>query len=290
MLNSTQLRGYLNRLGLIDIEKPTLPYLFRLHRAHVEQLSWQSVDIFAGRPASIDPRQSLELILNGRSGYCFHLNGAFSMLLRALGYDVSWHRAGVQPMGETPRVNGFHLALTVTVPDNDQSQTTRWIIDAGLGDMPYEPLPLIHGIYQQGPYTYKLMQSEVSAGGWRLEHDPNATFLGVDVAPEVISDMSAFAPQHKHYSISPDSPWVNTFLLRQRHAGGSNELRGCVWARRDEQGIIKTELQTQSQWLDVLGDVFHEKLVAYDQPARDDLWKRNVKLHEEWIRLKEAHR
>lgn len=286
MLTSTEVRSYLKRLGLSDIEKPSLPYLIRLHRAHVERLSWQSVDIFAGRPTSIDPRQSLELILNGRSGYCFHLNGAFSLLLRTLGYDVSWHKAGVQPMGEAPRVNGFHLALTVTVPD-EQASETRWIIDAGLGDMPYEPLPLIHDTYQQGPYTYKVLQSEVAAGGWRLEHDPNATFLGVDVAPEVISDISAFVPQHQHYSTSPDSPWVNTFLLRHRHAGGSNELRGCVWAKRDEHGIIKTELQTQSEWLDVLGDVFYEKLVAYDQTARDSLWQKNVKLHEEWKRQRE---
>lgn len=283
MLTSTEVRSYLKRLGLSDIEKPSLPYLIRLHRAHVERLSWQSVDIFAGRPASIDPRQSLELILNGRSGYCFHLNGAFSLLLRTLGYDVSWHKAGVQPMGEAPRVNGFHLALTVMVLD-EQASETRWIIDAGLGDMPYEPLPLIHDTYQQGPYTYKVLQSEVAAGGWRLEHDPNATFLGVDVAPEVISDISAFVPQHQHYSTSPDSPWVNTFLLRHQHDGGSNELRGCVWAKRDEHGIIKTELQTQSEWLDVLGEVFGEKLVAYDQTARDSLWKKNVKLHEEWKR------
>ncbi|WP_420818534.1 arylamine N-acetyltransferase family protein [Paenibacillus paeoniae] len=281
MLTKSEVKGYLNRLGISEIEKPTLPYLFQLHRAHVERLSWQSLDIFAGRPASIDPQQSLSLILNGRSGYCFHLNGAFSMLLRSLGYRVAWHQAGVQPMGESPRVNGFHLALTVTL-FNDQQQEERWIIDAGLGDMPYDPLPLAAGIHQQGPYTYKVMESDVVAGGWRLEHDPKATFLGVDIAPAVIDQISAFVPKHEHYSTSPESPWVNTFLLRQRHAQGSNELRGCIWAQRDDHGIIKTELRTQSQWLDVLGDVFGETMVAYDMTDRDAIWSKVRLQHEEW--------
>lgn len=287
MLTQSEVRGYLNRLGLSDIEKPTLSYLFQLHRAHVERLSWQSIDIFAGRPASIDPRQSLQLILNGRSGYCFHLNGAFSMLLRTLGYDVSWHKAGVQPLGEKPRVNGFHLALTVTLR-NERLEEERWIVDAGLGDMPYDPLPLLHDSYRQGPYLYKVLESEVVTGGWRLEHDPKATFLGVDIAPGIIEHISAFAPQHEFYSTSPESPWINTFLLRQRYANGGNELRGCVWTQRNEHQIMKTELHTQSQWLEVLGDVFGEQLVIYDKADREDMWNKVRIQHEEWKRQKEA--
>ncbi|MGW8956539.1 arylamine N-acetyltransferase [Paenibacillus sp. NPDC055715] len=38
--------------------------------------------------------ESVQLILQGRSGYCFHLNGAFSVLLHSLGYRVCLHRAG----------------------------------------------------------------------------------------------------------------------------------------------------------------------------------------------------
>ena len=174
MLTSNEIKAYLARLGIPEVEEPTFDYLVRLHRAHVERISWQNVDIVAGKPAPIDLRQSVQLMLQDRSGYCFHLNGAFSTLLRSLGYRVDWHRGGVQPLGETPRMNGFHLALSVTM-SNAENEQKRWIVDVGLGDMPYEPLPLVQGTYPQGAYTYEVTDSAVAPGGWRLVRTPTLT-------------------------------------------------------------------------------------------------------------------
>ncbi|MCR2806040.1 arylamine N-acetyltransferase family protein [Paenibacillus soyae] len=287
LLTPHEIKAYLERFGMPEVEEPSLDYLMRLHRAHVERFSWQTVDIVAGRPASIDPKQSVQLLLTGRSGYCFHLNGAFGTLLRSLGYQVDWHRAGVQPNGESPRVNGFHLAQTVTIGAGEDGQE-RWIVDVGLGDMPYEPLPLVHGSYVQGAYTYGVTSSAVAPGGWRLEHDALASFVGVDVAPEIVDDITPFLSKHEHYSTSPESPWMNTFLLRHRHATGGNELRGCIWSSREGKSIRKTELLDKQQWLDVMGDVFGEKLVVYDGLERDALWSKVLRLHEDWKRAKEA--
>ncbi|MDQ6422911.1 arylamine N-acetyltransferase [Paenibacillus sp. LHD-117] len=286
ILNNSEIQAYLKRLGLSEIERPTLPFLNRLHRAHVERLSWQTIDIVAGKPASIDPKQSIELIIGGRSGYCFHLNGAFGTLLRSLGFKVHWHWAGVQPAGMEPRLNGFHLAMSVGTI-NEEGDEALWIADAGLGDMPFEPIPLAAGIYKQGPFTYTVTHSELSKNGWRIEHDPLAHFVGVDVASDVLEDLSVFYPKHEHYSTSPESPWIRTFLVRHRHATGSNELRGCVWSRRDGDRVEKIELSTQSRWRDVLGDVFGERLVAYDSAGRDALWGKVHAMHEEWKRAQE---
>ncbi|WP_426454352.1 arylamine N-acetyltransferase family protein [Paenibacillus sp. S-38] len=283
MLNSGEIRAYLSRLGIPGVQPPTLSYLFELHRAHVEKIPWQTVDIVAGRPASIDPASSVRLMTTGRSGYCFHLNGAFSTLLLSLGYQVSRHRAGVQPLGQEPRINSFHLGLTVTLPEEPQQ---RWIVDAGLGDMPWEPLPLLAGEYPQGPLRYRVTDSQVAGGGWRLEHDPSASFAGVDVAPEVEQDLTVFEPKHVYYSTSPESPWINLFLVRHRHAEGANEVRGCIWSRRDHEGEVKTELRTKAQWLEVLGDVFGEHLVHYSALEREELWKRVYGIHEAWKRSK----
>ncbi|WP_134687448.1 arylamine N-acetyltransferase family protein [Brevibacillus migulae] len=281
MMTSDEIKSYLKRLGITEIQPPTLPYLFELHKAHVQSIPWETIDIVAGNPASIDIQDSVNLMITGRSGYCFHLNGAFSELLRSLGYRVSWHRAGVQPLGQEPRINSFHLGLTVSL-ENDQQEEQRWIVDVGLGDMPYEPLPLQMGVYEQGPFQYKVASSSVDLTGWRLEHDPRASFIGVDYAHEPLQSLEEFTPKHEFYSRSLDSPWIHLFLVRQRHATGSNELRGCIWNRREGDHIEKMELRTKSQWLDVLGDVFHEHLVNYSKQEQDELWKRVWKLHEEW--------
>ncbi|NIK77106.1 arylamine N-acetyltransferase [Paenibacillus castaneae] len=285
MLTNTEIKAYLKRIGITEIQPPSLSYLFELHKAHVENVTWQTIDIFAGSPASIDVSESVHLISNRRSGYCFHLNGAFSELLRSLGYKVSMHRAGVQPLNQEPRINSFHLGLTVSIT-NERQEEERWIVDVGLGDMPYAPLPLLAGDYEQGPFTYKVVDSNVARNGWRLEHDPLASFVGVDFAPEIVESIEAFKSNHEYYSRSADSPWINLFLIRQRHAAGSNELRGCVWSKREFSGIEKTEINTKSQWFEVLGDIFNEHLVNYSIHEKDDLWNRVQKQHEDWKKSK----
>jgi len=87
IMKREEIKAYLSRIGISEIQPPTKSYLFELHKSHVKNLSWQTIDIFARKPAAIDVRQSVQLILNRRSGYCFHLDGAFSTLLRSLGYN-----------------------------------------------------------------------------------------------------------------------------------------------------------------------------------------------------------
>ncbi|MGG1617544.1 arylamine N-acetyltransferase [Paenibacillus sp. NRS-1782] len=281
IMTKEDIKAYLNRIGIEDILPPTKSYLFELHKAHVKHLSWQTVDIFAGKPADIGFQESVQLILQGRSGYCFHLNGAFSALLHSLGYKVSLHRAGVQPLGAEPRINSFHLGLTVNLL-NEQQEDEVWIVDVGLGDMPYEPVPLRMGTYEQAPLQYKVTESGVVAKGWRLEHDSLASFVGVDYDPTVVRDLEEFMPKHHFYSRSADSPWFNLFLIRQRQALETNELRGCIWKNHGLNGLEKIELDHKSQWLEVLADVFGEPLVNYSHQERDELWKRVFAAHTEW--------
>ncbi|MFC4102008.1 arylamine N-acetyltransferase family protein [Paenibacillus xanthanilyticus] len=285
MLTSTEADAYLRRLGFEGAEAPTKDFLFALHRAHVERIPWQTIDIYTGRPVSMALRDSVGLMTNGRSGYCFHLNGAFSALLRTLGYDVAWHRAGVQPIGREAGVNNFHLGLTVAWPDDEGAR--RYVIDVGLGDMPFEPIPLAYGRYPQGPFTYELKPSAVAEGGWRLEHDPHHGYIGVDFAPEPVSDLALFHPNHAHYSQSPDSPWMNQFLVRQRGERAMNELRGCVWKAWDADGCTTTLVEKKEDWQALLADVFGERFVAYTDDERDSIWARVLKQHEDWKRERE---
>nr|WP_154959550.1 arylamine N-acetyltransferase [Paenibacillus xylanexedens] len=280
-LTPAEINAYLKRIGIDTIKKPTLEFLAEMQQAHIHHLSWQTVDIFAGRPAGIDLQESVQLILQGRSGYCFHLNGAFSVLLHSLGYKVHWHRAGVQPHGEQPRVNSFHLGLSVSLPDADPN-VERWIVDVGLGGMPFDPLPLRYGAYGPAPFTYTLMPSSVVPGGWRLEYEPNGPSMGVDYDPEELTRLEEFIPKHEFYSQSVDSPWHNAFLLRQRDTAHSYQLRGCVLRTHGIEGISKTEIRNYNEWKDILTKLFYEPLVIYTEQERREMWERIQIAHEEW--------
>lgn len=279
-LSTSEIQTYLQQLGVEEIQPPTLDYLVQLHQAHVRRFSWQTVDIFAGHPTSIDIQQSIALLLSGRSGYCFHLNGAFSTLLRSLGYQVFWHRAGVQPLGTEPRINSFHLGLTVHLDHEGISQP--WIIDVGLGDMPYTPLPLIKGTYTQSPFQYAVTSSSIDPKGWRLEHDAYASIVGVDIDHQVVTDLKPFEDNHEFYSRSPQSPWFDVFLLRQRDQSTSHELRGCVLKTIDDTGVQYTEIVHKQEWLNVLHDIFGESFVPYTALEKDEFWHRVQQAHEVW--------
>lgn len=284
MLNPNQMEAYLSCLGITKIRPPSKDFLFQLHKAHVRKFPWQTVDIFAGKAQPIDVQSSTNLMLKGKSGYCFHLNGAFSELLRSLGFKVIMHRAGVQSHGASPCIDSTHLGLVVHLL-NDSSLEERWIVDVGLGDMIYEPVPLETGSYTQGVFTYQVEDSKVAEDGWRLVHDPQASFAGVDFDAEPVSDIFAFQPNHDHLSQSSDSRWVNLSIAKNRDARGSNQLIGCVFTEHNETATRITEVTERACWFEVMKDVFGLQFQDYTRMERDELWKRVIGTHEAWKKV-----
>lgn len=100
-------------------------------------MPYENLDIYRGAPPGIDPQVSAERLVAGRGGYCYHHNGALSALLRTLGHQVHRHGGGVrsEPSDDLQTAMGNHCALTVTLDGE------AWLVDRGLGDALYEPIP-----------------------------------------------------------------------------------------------------------------------------------------------------
>src|SRR3954464_6766911 len=140
--------AYLRRLD-VDAAPPSLEGLFELHRAQVEHVPYETVWIHMGDGWGIDVNPPVEGVARGgRGGYCFHLNGAFSELLVALGYQVTRHVGGVHgPDGPGQDELTKPLVLTVTALPSTDNPGGTWYVDAGLGDALHEALPLVAGEY-----------------------------------------------------------------------------------------------------------------------------------------------
>ena len=287
MEDRLEVGAYLRRLGIGDPGPPTVAGLRALHAAHVERIPYEALDIQLGRLTSIDPHDSAARITRrGRGGYCYHLNGAFSLRLRALGYDMAWHRAGIQNRSDAAApgpVRANHLALTVYgLPDAD-SPDGDWLVDVGLGDALHQPLPLRTGAYDQGPFRYVLRHSDVAPRGWRFEHDPGGSFIGMDFAPAPAT-LDDFTERHVFLSTSPESGFVRTCSVQRRDAHGVDVLTGCVLRRFDSNGAGTSHvLDTDRDWFDALADVFGLPLTDLDAHARDALWTRVCAAHEAWL-------
>lgn len=270
--------AYLRRIGRADLHgaPADAETLKALHAAHIEGVAYETLEIWLGRPTTVDPLESAERILRGRGGYCYHLNGAFSELLRALGYQVHRHVGGIHGHDREPGITGNHVVLTV-----DGLDDAGWLVDMGLGDGFHEPLPLVEGTYTQGPFTYGLRPSQVAPGGWRFDHDKSGSFIGMDFGLES-TDMAAFIEMHQHLSTSPESGFVRAAVVSRRDASGTDILRGLRLTRTGV-GEHVINLETSADYFAALADVFHLPMDDTTREEKERLWARLWQAQQEWL-------
>jgi arylamine N-acetyltransferase len=269
------------RLSL-EAEPPSVDGLFRLHRAHVERVAYETLWIHVGEHWGIGVAESVARIATRRrGGYCYHLNGAFGGLLQSLGYDVSRHVGGVHgPDGATEDSMTNHLVLTVRGLPTGANPGGSWYVDAGLGDALHEPIPLVAGRYRQDPFDFVLDDTPGAIGDWHLTHDPTGGFAGMSWRSAPVG-MDAFAERHAWLSTSPDSGFVRVMTAQRRDASGVDILRGLSLKRIGDRASEST-LTTRTELADVLGGLFGLNVSPLSDQTWDALWERVHAAHVAW--------
>jgi arylamine N-acetyltransferase len=269
--------AYLEHLG-VDARKGEVDAatLAAIARAHVARVPYENVDIYRGEPPGIEPVSCVDRIVAGRGGYCFHLNGALITLLDWLEVDVTRHVSGVQGGPDAPGPNGNHLGITARLSDG-----TEWFVDAGLGDGPSDPLPLVFGTYDQHGFTYELRPSSFDPSGWRFEHDPRGAFVGADFSPAP-AHTEQFLAMHEELSTEPTSGFVRVPAIMRRTDSSVDVLRGCVRSTITGSMTEAADVDSESDWWGIVIDEFG---LAYgDLPAdeRARVWSMVRATHEAW--------
>jgi N-hydroxyarylamine O-acetyltransferase len=274
--------AYLRRLKL-EVEPPSVDALQRLHRRQVEVIPYETMWIQAGERWGVDPVDSVKRIaLEGRGGYCYHLNGAFSELLRFLGYAVTRHVGGVHgPGGPDPDSTGNHVVLTVSGLPSNENPLGIWYVDAGLGDALHEALPLVAGVYEQAPFRLVLEEGSDAGDDWHLTHDPKGGFVGMGWSTAA-AEMSAFTTKHQWLSTSPDSGFVRIPMAETRDATGVDVIRGLTLSRVGEGAATSEPLTRRDEWFSCLADVFSLRFETTPPEGLDRLWDSAVEAHREW--------
>lgn len=274
---------YLERLGP-DAEPPSVDGLHRLHRAQVERVPYEVAWIHMGDLWTVDPAASLQRVAERRrGGYCFHVNGAFSRLLGALGYDVSLHIGGVHgPDGPSEEMMTNHLVLLVHGLPSDDNPVGTWYVDAGLGDALHEPLPLVAGTYRQGPFEYRLESADLGFADWRFHHDARGSFAGM-AFQSTPTTIDSFAARNEFLSTSAESGFTKVLTVQRRDESGVDILRGQVLTRIESAAGEGRTLETRREWFDALADVFGLPLDDVSSDQRDALWARVHAAHAAWL-------
>ena len=199
-----------------------------------------------------------------------------------LGYEVTLHVGGVhgpQPVAEDMT---NHLVLVVSALPSSENPSGRWYVDAGLGDAIYEPLPLVAGIYAQGPHTFVLTETPGGIGDWHFAHDPKGSFVGMNFKSEAAT-VDAFAARHVQLSTSPESGFVRNVVAQRRYRNGVSAVRSLSYTELDTTGSTTRIIDDRAEWFALLADEFSLHFRDVDGSAKDRLWTSARASHEAWM-------
>ncbi len=195
---SVDVDAYLRRIGFdgtIAIDHATLT---ALQLAHLTTVPFENLDVVAGTPVRTTLDWSIDKVVNrGRGGWCFEVNGAFSALLDALGFEVRLLGAAVLLDGPNKIID--HLTLEVTL---DRPH----LVDVGFGESFIQPLDLTQsGPQTDGTGTYEFMGS--SQGTTLTRHDDSGMPVPSYRFTRVSRTLEEFTPASNLLSSDPTLHW-----------------------------------------------------------------------------------
>ena len=90
-MDETTLAAYFRRMAVPRPHSADAVSLHVLHRAHQMTVPFENLSIHLGEPISLDEDDLIgKIVSRRRGGFCYELNGAFAILLEAMGGGFTW--------------------------------------------------------------------------------------------------------------------------------------------------------------------------------------------------------
>lgn len=263
-VNPAQIDAYLGRLGAARPARPTADALRELHVRHLRTVPFENLSVHLGEEIVLaDERLVAKVAGAGRGGFCYELNGAFSVLLTALGFGVTPLAGRVYGAEERLGIPYDHLALRVRTVDGGE-----WLADVGFGAHSHHPPAFAERGEQADPGgTFRIAEAgpdEAGAVGGGGEPAVGADLdvlrdgepqYRLEVRPRVLGDFAAGAWWH---STSPSSHFTRSLVCsRVTGDGGRITLSGRTLTRTAADGTREVrELEHDEEVLGVYRERF----------------------------------
>jgi N-hydroxyarylamine O-acetyltransferase len=163
-----EISQYLARIRYAQPIKPDVQTLQGLHLAHMLHVPFENLDIRLKHPIRLVQSALWEkIVVQRRGGFCYELNGLFTLLLSEVGFDVTYLNGRVFNQQGTLGIDFDHLALLVQIPGDSE----RWLADVGFGDSFNLPLAFQErGEQIQGLRGYRLEQTADGYITWQRSY------------------------------------------------------------------------------------------------------------------------
>jgi N-hydroxyarylamine O-acetyltransferase len=219
-MDDQEVRAYLDRIGAGRPAVLDAGALAALHRAHLLTVPFENLSIHLAEPISLDEGDLIaKIVTRRRGGFCYELNGAFALLLEALGAQVT--RVAARVYGGEGKLGPLfdHLALVVRLPGG----SGPWLADVGFGSNS----------------TYPLRYD-----GREDQHDPGGRFALADTTD---GDVELFKAGEPQYRIEQRERHLDDFVPTcwwQQTSPDSHFTLSTICSRLTEDGRISLSGRT----------------------------------------------
>jgi N-hydroxyarylamine O-acetyltransferase len=216
VITQRSVRTYLDRLAIEGSPPVTLEGLRLLHAAHLERIPFENLSIHLREEIVLEPGALVAKVVDRRrGGFCYELNGAFSALLRALGFDVTLLAARAFD-GENIGPAFDHMCLRVDLGE-------PWLADVGFGDNFRLPLRL-NSRSQQVDKAGTFSIAPAGDGQLDLLRDGEPRYR-FDLTAREFADYEATC---LHHQTSPESRFTRNTVCSLPTAEGRVTIRGST--------------------------------------------------------------
>jgi N-hydroxyarylamine O-acetyltransferase len=239
-VDGAEVDAYLARIGAARPARADAAALRELQLRHLLAVPFENLSIHLGEPIVLEPGALRDKLLRRRrGGFCYELNGAFSELLAALGFQVTLLAARVFGDGDLgPPFD--HLALRVAVAGDGP-----WLADVGFG--------------RHSSYPLRLDTAAEQA-------DPGGTFR---VAGTADGDLDVIRDGQPQYRVEPRPRSLGDFgptCWWQQTSPESHFTRSLVCSLLTERGRVTLSDRTL---IHTTGDRREERTLAGDAEVLD---------------------
>ena len=230
-MNRSTLAAYLDRIGVSRPQLIDAASLRALHQAHQRAVPFENLSIHLGEPISLASGDLLDkIVTRRRGGFCYELNGAFALLLEALGARVT--RVAARTAGRDGRLGPpfDHLALIVNITDG----TGPWLADVGFGSHSTFPLLLDRRAGQDDPGG-RFLLADTAEGDVVVSKDAAVQYQ-IERRSRALAD---FSPTCWWQQTSPDSHFTGATICSRLTGEGRISVSGDTLIRTS--GGVRTE-------------------------------------------------
>jgi N-hydroxyarylamine O-acetyltransferase len=239
--------AYLDRMGVTASTAGDAAGLRTLHREHQMTVPFENLSIHLAEPISLEERDLIDKIVRRRrGGFCYELNGAFALLLEALGAQVS--RVAARVYGEAGLGPPFdHLALIVRAADD----SGPWLADVGFGSHSDYPLRLDDRDDQDDP-AGRFRLADAEAGDIDVLKDGKPEYR-LETRARSLADCG---PTCWWQQTSPQSHFTRSTICSRLTPGGRLSISGRMLIQTQDGTRTEQKLDTDDALLAAYRDYF----------------------------------